>query len=120
MTETPDTDDEHSTQPTAAKEGLSVSFDSFTISASEKVSTGEYENHDVFIEVDGTIEGVNPTVPVSEDLADAVGEAMADRVEEILLHAARGVSHAAQTTAENRIKLADSETWEPRRPDHER
>lgn len=49
-------------------EDITITADGVTIHAAEKVSTGDYESGDVSAEIEATVEGVDITDGVPDDL----------------------------------------------------
>jgi hypothetical protein len=80
---------------------IDLTADSYTIHASEKVSTGDYENANVSMTVEGSIEGV-------EVLAELPDELRA-RLHTIQRQLQRDVEQAAM----NRVRERQHEEWGP-------
>jgi len=80
---------------------IKLTADSFTIHASEKVSTGDYENANVSMTVEGSIEGVEVVAELSDDLRG--------RLHAIQRQLQRDVEQAAM----NRVREREFEKWGP-------
>lgn len=80
---------------------IRLSADSFTVSASEKVSTGEYENYNPHATIEGTIEGV-------DQLDDQTRRMLRGR----LLEIHRDLQETLEQAVNNRIAIRDDENWE--------
>lgn len=83
-----------------SNDGSEIQFtvDSFKVSASEKISTGEYENYTPHASIEGSIEGVNK-------LNDEKRTAIQQRL--LSLH--RDLQRVLQKTCKNRLRIKDTE-----------
>lgn len=79
---------------------IELSPEEFTVHASEKISTGDYENGTYSLSISGSVEGVG-------DLTKQEHEALFAH----LLSVQRDLQHQVEQVAENRVKLRDSEDW---------
>jgi hypothetical protein len=85
----------------ADREGVTLTATEWSVSASEKISTGQYENYEVSAFVSGDIpEGVN----VTED-----GEELETELNRV--HAR--LMDSVQKAAENRERLPEDRDWTP-------
>ena len=82
-------------------DGVELTPEEFTIHASEKVSTGDYENGTYSLSLTGSVEGV-------EDLTDAEHEALYA----MLLREQKNIQRQVEQAAKNRTKIKDHENWE--------
>lgn len=80
---------------------ISLTADSFTIHASEKVSTGDYENANVSMTIEGTIEGV--------EMGSEIPDALRARLHSIQRDLQRDVEQAGM----NRVREREFEKWGP-------
>lgn len=80
---------------------IELSATEFTVSASEKVSTGEYENGEYFVSLKGDVEGV-------ESLDADTHEELRRR----LLAAQGELQKVVEQAGENRHSHPDFENWE--------
>lgn len=78
---------------------IQFSAESYTVNAQEKISTGDYENHQLSITVEGSIQGV-------ENMAEE-----RPYVRRQLLVHLRDLQKTVQTAAENRIATEGAEDW---------
>ena len=82
-------------------DGVTLTPEEFTIHASEKISTGDYENGTYSLSLTGSIEGV-------EDLTDNEHEALYA----LLMREQKRIQRRVEQTAKNRNKIRDHENWE--------
>jgi hypothetical protein len=82
-------------------EDIELTAEEFTIHASEKVSTGDYETASVSMTVEGSIEGVDVVAELSDDLRA--------RLHAIQRQLQRDVEQAAM----NRVRDREFEKWGP-------
>lgn len=80
---------------------ISLTADSFTIHASEKVSTGDYENANVSMTIEGSIEGV--------EMGSEIPDALRARLHSIQRDLQRDVEQAGM----NRVREREFEKWGP-------
>jgi len=81
-------------------EDIRLTAESFTVYAREKVSTGDYENAEYHVSIEGSVDGTT--------------ELDADTREELkarLLAAQKEAQESVQRTAENRIRESGHEDW---------
>jgi hypothetical protein len=81
---------------------IEITMDSFTLHAGEKVSTGEYENEQMDLTIEGTIDGAEIHDDIPHD------------VRARLLRVMKSMQKDVERAAENRIKIADQENWTPK------
>ncbi len=88
--------------------GIDITATEWTVSATEKVSTGDYESHDVHTTIKGEI-------PLSDPLTE-------DRRKELkakLLAVHKEAQEMVERAAENRIAAEGHEDWSVRNGDSE-
>lgn len=81
-------------------DGVTFSATEFTVSASEKISTGDYENYEPFASITGEIDGV-------EELDDQTRLMIKGR----LLELHKDLQKTLGQAANNRLSIADDEDW---------
>lgn len=79
---------------------VELSPESFTVHAREKVSTGDYENAEYHVSIEGSVDGVG-------NLDDAARKELKAR----LLSVEKDMQKAVQRACENRIARDGSEDW---------
>lgn len=80
---------------------IEITANGYKVHVGEKVSTGDYENH----QIDMTVEG---DVSVGDDVDF---DAQRDYIRRTLLAQLRDMQKVAQQVGENRIAIEDAEEW---------
>jgi len=93
------------TEPDPA--GITITVNTWTVSASEKISTGDYENYNPHLTVAGSFEPDGDTslcelTPTTEALLEAE-----------LLRLQRHLQCVLERACENKIALPENEDWSP-------
>lgn len=103
-----------------SEEGITLTAESFKVHAREQVSTGDYENANVSVTIEGNIhrKGKKPVDATDPERAEAIAVSQPELDDDVrveleaeLLDLLKRAQHRVNQAAENRLRIPDDEDW---------